>query len=90
MACILILRFDADCALLVLDMLATDPDYHGKGAGTMLVRWGCELADKDGVATYLDASKAGKRLYERYGFVDRGDPEYCQDEMVSMVRDERK
>ncbi|KAJ5131118.1 Acyl-CoA N-acyltransferase [Penicillium bovifimosum] len=32
-----------------LDMLGTHPDYRCRGAGTMLVRWGCELADREGV-----------------------------------------
>lgn len=68
-------------------MLATHPDYQGKGAGGMLVRWGCALADKDRVPVYLDASKAGIPLYQKYGFEDRSDPEYCKDEVVSMVRD---
>ena len=36
----------------------------------MLVKWGCDLADKDGVGAYVDASKEGAPLYARCGFVD--------------------
>ena len=37
----------------------------------MLVKWGCEQADKQGVDTYLDTQLNGKgqRMYERQGFV---------------------
>ncbi|KAL4902697.1 acyl-CoA N-acyltransferase [Aspergillus multicolor] len=55
-----------------LDTLVTHPDYHRRGAGSMLLQWGCDLADSDGVALYVDASKAGAPLYERFGFVDEG------------------
>ena len=40
----------------------------------MLVKWGCELADRDGVAAYVDASKDGAPLYEKFGFVDVSEP----------------
>lgn len=55
---------------LDLDTLATHPDYQRRGAGSMLVKWGCDLADKDGVGAYVDASKEGAPLYTRFGFVD--------------------
>ncbi|KGO76730.1 Acyl-CoA N-acyltransferase [Penicillium italicum] len=57
-----------------LDMLGTHPDYRCRGAGSMLVRWGCEIADREGVGAYIDASKAGVPLYAKHGFVDRSDP----------------
>lgn len=34
----------------------------------MLVRWGTEQADRDGLPAYLEASPAGRPLYERLGF----------------------
>lgn len=40
----------------------------------MLVRWGCEVADREGVGAYVDASKDGASLYAKHGFVDRSDP----------------
>lgn len=50
----------------------------------MLVKWGCDLADKDGVSAYVDASKSGAPLYERFGFVDRSLP--GQGDIASMGR----
>lgn len=49
----------------------------------MLVQWGCDLADKDGVAAYVDASKEGASLYQRHGFVDFSLPGA---EVASMAR----
>jgi GNAT superfamily N-acetyltransferase len=53
-----------------LDTVATHPDYQRRGAGAMLVKWGCDLADENDVAAYVDASKAGAPLYKKHGFVD--------------------
>ena len=50
----------------------------------MLVKWGCDVADRDGVAAYLDASKAGALLYKRHGFVDESLPD--AGDVASMVR----
>ena len=44
-------------------------DYKGQGAGSMVLQYGCDLADRDSVEAYIDASPRGKRLYERFGFV---------------------
>jgi hypothetical protein len=40
----------------------------------MLVQWGCDLADRDEAGAYVDASKAGAPLYEKFGFVDYSEP----------------
>ena len=68
-----------------LDMLATHPDYRRRGAGSMLIRWGCEVADREGAGAYIDASKAGAPLYAKHGFVDRSDPA-VKGEIASMMR----
>ncbi|KAF7596798.1 hypothetical protein BBP40_012397 [Aspergillus hancockii] len=52
-----------------LDMLATNPEYRRRGAASMLVRWGCELADRNGATIYIASSKEGVPLYQRCGFV---------------------
>jgi GNAT superfamily N-acetyltransferase len=57
-----------------LDMLGTHPDYRGRGAASALVKWGCDIADREGDGAYVDASKAGAPLYQRHGFVDFSDP----------------
>ncbi|KFY26987.1 hypothetical protein V491_01093 [Pseudogymnoascus sp. VKM F-3775] len=63
-------RIMGDVRNYYLDTLGTHPDYQRRGAGSMLVKWGCDLADKDGVSAYVDASKKGLPLYKKYGFVD--------------------
>jgi GNAT superfamily N-acetyltransferase len=52
-----------------LDTLVTLPRHERRGAGGMLVRWGCEKADEAGVQAYLEASPIGAPLYARHGFV---------------------
>lgn len=68
---------------LVLDTLATHPDYQGRGAGSMLVKWGCDLADASGLSVYVDASKEGAELYAKFGFVHYGKP---GEDVASMAR----
>jgi GNAT superfamily N-acetyltransferase len=52
----------------VLDTLVTMPQHERRGAGSMLVRWGCEKADEAGVEAYLEASPMGAPMYARHGF----------------------
>ncbi|KAF2853876.1 hypothetical protein T440DRAFT_515360 [Plenodomus tracheiphilus IPT5] len=52
----------------VLDTLVTLPEHERRGAGGMLVAWGCERADERGVECYVEASVVGKPLYARFGF----------------------
>ncbi|EPS26468.1 hypothetical protein PDE_01405 [Penicillium oxalicum 114-2] len=69
-----------------LDMLATHPEYRRRGAGSMLVKWGCDLADREGVGAYVDASQAGVPLYKKFGFVSRS--QTGSDSLIlSMARD---
>lgn len=53
-----------------LDTLATHQNHGRRGAGSVLVRWGCEKADEAGVQAYLEASPMGAPLYARHGFVE--------------------
>lgn len=56
-----------------LHILVVRPEYQGKGAGRMMIRWGTERADGEGLPCYLDSTAVAKGVYERYGFreVDR-------------------
>ena len=38
---------------VVLDILAVDPAYQGRGAGSMLVQWGLDLANELGLDVSL-------------------------------------
>lgn len=51
-----------------LKVLVTDPKYQRKGAGSMLIKYGCDVADEKGVLCALGASEAGYSLYMRHGF----------------------
>ncbi|KAI7530586.1 hypothetical protein KC331_g14583 [Hortaea werneckii] len=51
-----------------LNVLVTHPKHERRGAATQLVRWGCEQADKLGVAMCLESTPTGLKLYERFGF----------------------
>ncbi|TKX23020.1 acetyltransferase-like protein 10 [Elsinoe australis] len=68
---------------IYLDTVATHPDYQRRGAGSMLVKWGCDLADAEGVSAYVDASKDSAPLYAKFGFVDHSGP---GEEIASMAR----
>ncbi|KAL4936955.1 hypothetical protein BDV06DRAFT_216253 [Aspergillus oleicola] len=51
-----------------LETLVTHPDYQGYGVATSLLQWGIDEAERLGLLLYLEATEAGKPLYERYGF----------------------
>jgi GNAT superfamily N-acetyltransferase len=52
----------------ILDVCFTDPEYHRRGAGKMLVNWGTAKADELGIRAFVEASPEGRRLYESCGF----------------------
>ncbi|KAF7958124.1 hypothetical protein EAE96_003688 [Botrytis aclada] len=54
-----------------LELIATKPEFQGKGAAGKLMRWGLERADEDGVETYLEASPVGKEVYEHFEFEEK-------------------
>jgi ribosomal protein S18 acetylase RimI-like enzyme len=53
-----------------LELVATMPEYRGKGAAGKLLRWGIERADEDGTEIYLEASPVGKPIYEHFRFME--------------------
>lgn len=68
-------------------LLAVHPDFQGMGCGTMLLRHGLELADREGRKTYIESTVAGHPLYLKLGWKDvdlidvRGKPNWI------MIRD---
>ncbi|KAH8785136.1 N-acetyltransferase-like protein [Diaporthe sp. PMI_573] len=53
---------------LHLGILAATPTRHRLGAGSALLKWGCELADRENKTAWLEASPAGYSLYRKFGF----------------------
>ncbi|KAE8340832.1 hypothetical protein BDV24DRAFT_133430 [Aspergillus arachidicola] len=49
-------------------MLATNPDHQRRGAASLLMQWGCDEADHNGVAIYIASSDQGVGLYRKFGF----------------------
>lgn len=61
--------------------------FQKRGYGTALVKWGTDLADQLGVECYLDASPAGKPLYEANGYVEQDVSTILEKQSaVSMLR----
>ncbi|KAF2239993.1 acyl-CoA N-acyltransferase [Viridothelium virens] len=54
--------------VMVLEVLAVHPESQRIGLGERLTRWGCEKADENGLEAIVEATRAGKRCYERCGF----------------------
>lgn len=55
-----------------LELVATDPKFQGQGAGSLMLGYGSQRADDEGVEAYLEASPEAVGLYERFGFREAG------------------
>jgi predicted N-acetyltransferase YhbS len=60
---------------VVLEVLATIHDYKGRGAGKMLLEWGCDQADKEGVEVFVETNHAALPFYQKFGFELKADAE---------------
>lgn len=58
-----------------LQLLCTDPAYHRRGLAAALLDCVLDVADRQGITTYVDALETAVPVYLRYGFktVDRID-----------------
>jgi len=54
----------------VFSILFTDPEYQRLGAGSMMVKWGCDLADHLFLPVWVEGSEKGHELYLQNGFED--------------------
>ncbi|KAL4864749.1 hypothetical protein BDV12DRAFT_8615 [Aspergillus spectabilis] len=94
-----ILKEKADVYLrkddIVLEFLATVPEYQGRGVGKALLRWGTEQADKQQKRIYLEGTTEGFPLYAKSGWatLEKVDIDYRQwggegsQELTLMMRD---
>ncbi|KIW94529.1 uncharacterized protein Z519_04505 [Cladophialophora bantiana CBS 173.52] len=55
-----------------VDHLSVNPAYHRKGIGSTMVQYMQNVASKDNLPIVLVASKKGRPMYKRLGFVDCG------------------
>lgn len=60
--------------LVDLECLAVDPAWQKHGAGDALVKFGCQKADELGVTGVVGSTAAGKRVYEKNGYMDVSGP----------------
>lgn len=74
---------------LDLDLIITHPDYRRQGAASLLVQWGCDLADQKGVVAYLDAYEPAAPLYYKHGFQDQVEPPLNIPLNLPMIREPR-
>lgn len=56
----------------LLELLVTDVKYRRRGAATLLIKWGTDSADKEGICCRVEASPMGKPVYAACGFEELG------------------
>ena len=49
-------------------MLFVEPEYQGRGVGTMVMQWGNDVADTMMLPCWLESSAKGVRLYQKMGY----------------------
>ncbi|KAE9364463.1 hypothetical protein N431DRAFT_489024 [Stipitochalara longipes BDJ] len=57
---------------LYMAILGVDPKFQRMGVGKKLLEWGLEKADREGIECWIEASPAGKPLYEKFGWREVG------------------
>ncbi|PGH07095.1 hypothetical protein AJ79_06373 [Helicocarpus griseus UAMH5409] len=53
-----------------LSVLVTDPAHQGIGAGSALMKYGLDIADREKIPSWLESSRKGYPLYRKFGFQD--------------------
>lgn len=53
-----------------LHILFTHPEYQRKGLGSMMMDWGCRLANLLELPSWIEASADGTALHKKFGFVE--------------------
>ena len=52
-----------------LTFVGTQPEFQGRGAGTLLTEWGLSRAKNENVSVYLESTLQAASLYRRLGFI---------------------
>lgn len=71
-----------DSLLTGLSLIATSTKYFKRGAAKALIVPMLEIADAQGLKTYLEATPAGKPVYEKLGFREVDALEFNLDELT--------
>ncbi|GAM91097.1 hypothetical protein ANO11243_091440 [Dothideomycetidae sp. 11243] len=58
-----------------LVLIFTEPRYERRGAASMMIQWGCDLADRMFLPVYVQSLRNRNSLYEKFGFEIRDDIE---------------
>ncbi|RGP78045.1 gnat family [Fusarium longipes] len=66
-------RFMGDRPHYHLEVICVHEDWQGKGASSLMLRWGTERADAEGMPCFLEATPKGRPIYEKYGFRMKGE-----------------
>jgi GNAT superfamily N-acetyltransferase len=53
---------------IVLVAISVLPDYQGQGVGSALIKWGTEIADREGVYCWVSSSDKGWGAFQKMGF----------------------
>ncbi|CAC9884806.1 unnamed protein product, partial [Aureobasidium pullulans] len=56
-----------------LNTILVAPEHQGNGVGSMLLRWGCDMADNDVLNCFVMASPGGLFLYSKFDFEVTGE-----------------
>lgn len=70
-----------------LHICFTSPEYRRAGAGSKMMRWGCELADLLFLPAWVEASPEGNFLYKKFGFCDFKQIEHEDSMIYSLLFD---
>lgn len=68
--------------MLGLSLISTSTKYFKRGAAKALIVPMLKIADTEGVKTYLEATPAGKPIYEKLGFREVDSLEFNLDELT--------
>ncbi|ODH28423.1 hypothetical protein ACO22_03941 [Paracoccidioides brasiliensis] len=61
-----------------LEFISTVEEYKGQGAASMMIKYGLDLVDAEGVECYVDSSPDALAMYEKFGWVKVHEKEFMQ------------
>lgn len=80
------MAWNTDLESVDLEIIAVDPAFQGKGAGSLMLRWGAMRADETSQQAYLEASPDAVSVYEKFGFREAGKNDtWIENERVAGV-----